>query len=60
MKTQKQIIFNLELQGDEVDVFKEALLKIVSVESAITPNVMKILDDKETRLLEELLNAINK
>ena len=60
MKAQKQVLFNLELQGDEVDIFKEALLKIVNVESAITPTVMKMLDDKETKLLQELLNAISK
>ena len=60
MKAQKQVLFNLELQGDEVDIFKEAIEKIVNVESAITPNVMKMLDDKETKLLQELLNAINK
>jgi hypothetical protein len=58
MKAQKQVLFNLELQGDEVKQFKEALRKFVNVESAISPNVLKVLDDKETKLLNEIYKTI--
>jgi predicted hydrocarbon binding protein len=58
MKAQKQVLFNLELQGDEVKQFKEALRKVVNVESAISPNVLKVLDDKETKLLNEIYKTI--
>lgn len=58
MKVQKQVLFTLELQGDEVEVFKEALFKIVAVEAAISPNVMKMLDDKQTKLLEQIFETI--
>lgn len=60
MKSAKKVLFELELEGDEVKYFTEALTKIVSVETAITPHVMKILDDKETRLLEIILNELRK
>jgi len=58
MKAQKQVLFNVELQGDEVEIFKEALMKIINIETTTTPNVIKILDNKETKLLEELFKAI--
>ena len=54
MKALKQLVFTLELSGDEVESFKSALMKIVNVESVLSPNVIKILDDKETSLLSEI------
>ncbi len=60
MKANKQVLFSLELQGEEVEVFKSLLEKIVNVETAITPNVMKILDEKETKLVETLFKEIKK
>lgn len=58
MKAQKQVLFSLELQGDEVDTFKETLMKIISVESNTSPNVIKILDENETKLLSEIYKNI--
>ena len=60
MKAQKQVLFSLELQGDEVQVLMNALEKIIHVETAITPNVIKILDMKETKLIEEIFKEIKK
>lgn len=60
MKSNKKVLFNLELEGDEVEIFNETLIKILNVENTITPHVMKILDDKETRLLEIILIELKK
>jgi hypothetical protein len=59
MKASKQVLFTLELSGDEVEYFKSALMKIVNVESVLSPNVIKILDDKETSLLSEIYKNIS-
>lgn len=58
MKAVKQVLFTLELSGDEVESFKSALMKIVNVETVLSPNVIKILDDNETSLLNEIYKSI--
>lgn len=60
MKAEKQIIFKLELEGEETKLFSEALFKILSVEKTISPNVMRSLNDQEVKLLEEIKNSIEK
>ncbi|MEC4049316.1 hypothetical protein OX284_007725 [Flavobacterium sp. SUN046] len=59
MKVNKQLVINLELQEDEVQSLKEALQKIINVETSISPAVMKILNEKESKILEELFRSIN-
>jgi hypothetical protein len=58
MKAKKQVLFSIELQGDEVNTFKETLMKIISVESNVSPNVIKILNENETQLLSEIYKEI--
>ena len=54
MKAEKQIIVKIELVGDEVTLFQEILLKMLAVETTISPNVMRMLNDEQLKFLENL------
>ena len=58
MKAEKQFTINIELEGDEVAQFAEILFKVLAVETAISPNVMRMLNDSQVKLLEEIQKAI--
>lgn len=58
MKFSKELIIKIELAGAEVSCFTSVLEKVVNVETTIAPNVMKILDEKEIKLLSEILKSL--
>jgi hypothetical protein len=58
MKAEKQITIKIELEGDEVARFSDILFKILSVETTISPNVIRMLNDSQVKLLEEIQKAI--
>lgn len=58
MKAEKQTTIKIELEGDEVALFSEILFKVLSVETTISPNVMRMLNEAQVKLLEEIQKAI--
>lgn len=54
MKAKKHIVIKLELKGNEVSVFQEILMKVLAVDSSVSPTVMSLLHDEQVHLLEKL------
>ena len=58
MKTQKSFTFKIKISDNEAKLLEEALFKILAVENTHTPHVVKTLNDKEVKLLEEIYNTL--
>jgi hypothetical protein len=59
MLIEKKTILKIELVGEEVAIFSEILFKVLAVETALSPNVLKTLSNNEVKLLTDIQQKIN-
>ena len=60
MEAKNTFKIKIKVSKKEASILSEALFKVLAIESSISPNVIRSLNDNEVKILKELLKIFNK